>query len=176
MDINRVKYGGGRKGFEKEPYVFIGKDKERLYGKIITCCVCKKEYFTPTHRLKRGNTYCSPQCAGKKYAGEKSPKWAGGRILLQNGYIERTIPDNHPLKLKGKRYIAEHRFIMEKHIGRYLKPYELMHHLNGNKEDNRIENLALCSLKNHYEFIKKLQERIEKLESDVEFFLQKGER
>lgn len=52
------------------------------------------------------------------------------------------------LKRNGKR-IDEHRLMMQEHLGRKLERNEVVHHLNGDKSDNRVENLALMSLQEH---------------------------
>ena len=50
----------------------------------------------------------------------------------------------------GKRiFIDEHRLIMEKHLGRKLNKNEIVHHINGDKRDNRIENLQVMTLSEH---------------------------
>lgn len=73
---------------------------------------------------------------------EKSPVWKGGKTKLR-GYIQVLSP-NHPYA-NSKGYVFEHRLVMEKHIGRVLLPTEVVHHINENHEDNRIENLMLFS-------------------------------
>ena len=68
--------------------------------------------------------------------------WKGGKITyIQTGYI-RIYRPKHPLA-DHQGYVKEHRLIMEEKLGRYLKRNEVIHHINGNKSDNRIENLAL---------------------------------
>ncbi len=79
--------------------------------------------------------------------GAKSPNWKGGRIVKAKGYIEILTP-GHPNNANG--YVREHRLVMEKHLGRYLESYEQIHHKNGIKDDNRLENLEIVFKKEHF--------------------------
>lgn len=81
---------------------------------------------------------------------EKSPFWKGGKLTRGLGYVYIYMP-GHPnaTAYKGK-YIAEHRFVMANKIGRPLRNDEIVHHINGKKDDNRIENLELLTNKTHH--------------------------
>ena len=72
--------------------------------------------------------------------GDKHPDWKGGRILVGGYWYIWT--NTHPLRTKHN-YILEHRLVAEATIGRYLTRDEVVHHINGNREDNRPENLAV---------------------------------
>ena len=71
----------------------------------------------------------------------------GHKKKRQDGYIVVHYPD-HPNSTKSG-YVMEHKLVMEKHIGRYLEKDEVVHHKNGNRADNRIENLALMTFNEH---------------------------
>lgn len=70
--------------------------------------------------------------------------WTGGRHI-KNGYVEVVLSPDDPYiwMARLRRRIAEHRYVMAKHLGRCLESWEQVHHINGDKMDNRIENLQL---------------------------------
>lgn len=94
---------------------------------------------------------------GSDMKGEKNPmygkrkdrarQWKGGRKIRADGYVLVVAPDDHPFpadhKASGLKYILEHRYVMEQHLGRYLLPEEVVHHIDGNPSNNAIENLQL---------------------------------
>lgn len=86
-----------------------------------------------------GAVLCSYSC---RPTGEYSNAWKGGRIKTVDGYVQIYSP-GHPKVGKRNGYVREHVLVMEKKLGRYLKDGENIHHKNGIKDDNRIDNLEL---------------------------------
>lgn len=83
---------------------------------------------------------------GVKPTGSDSPYWRGGRSVTTEGYVLITIADDDPLvsmrQLKNP-VALEHRIVMARALGRPLFADENVHHINGDKMDNRLENLEL---------------------------------
>jgi len=93
-------------------------------------------------------------------SGDKCSNWRGGKHLLKTGYVT--------LRINGKN-IFEHRYVIENFLKRKLNKDEYVHHLNGIRNDNRIENLAVVSANNHEHgtLIKLQSKRIRELECVV---------
>ena len=101
-------------------------------GMIVSRGYCSMHY---TRFKKHGNT---ETIAGKR------AKWTE-KIIDDQGYVLLPIKD-HPNSRKGGHNggrVSEHRYVMSQYLGRPLFDNENVHHKNGDKTDNRIENLEL---------------------------------
>ena len=117
------------------------------------CKKCKKPYIvnlTP-HEYKEGiyRKHCSYKCSNSHIQTEKQNKERSKKL---NGRKQHqtliTFGKYKYVTINGKSY-PEHRFVMEQHLGRKLDSKEIVHHINGDRGDNRIENLEVVNHKRH---------------------------
>ena len=131
------------------------KSRSWLFDKYILSCMSIKEICTEfgyTHgTIYRWLTSSGIKTRSRgygaklwhiKHPGERTVNYyRGGRKLDSAGYMMIMNKEHPNTGVSG--YIREHRVVMEKHLGRYLLPTEVVHHIDGNKENNNIVNLLL---------------------------------
>ena len=113
---------------------------------IVICEGCKKEFPVKPKRIRKGKVrFCSMEC-------RKIIQYTG-RFVRSDGYVAIRV---------GNKFELEHRVIMAQNIGRPLEKHEHIHHRNGVKHDNRLENLELVGVGEHiskYHPCKKQEDR-----------------
>lgn len=79
-------------------------------------------------------------------SGSANPNFSGGKYVDDKGYV-RVLNTDHPYNNRG--YVYEHRLVVEEFLGRVLEPWEIVHHINEIKIDNRVDNLFLTTSGEH---------------------------
>ena len=103
-------------------------------------CECGTEKTVKGSNLTSGNTKSCGCLAGSKHR-QLREKGIFTKRTEKSGYVIMHYPEHHNAQKNGSLY--EHTYVMSEHLGRPLKPNENVHHINGVRDDNRIENLEL---------------------------------
>lgn len=152
----QIAWNKGKKHSE-ESKKKMSKSKKKYYQTHYQ--FFKNKHLSKKHKRKIGEankghpsymTKKTKQKISKALQREKSPFWKGGKIKNGEGYV--LIKNRkHPF-CNSMGYVRCSHLIMEKHLGRYLKLNEIVHHINGKVDDDRIENLKLFIRGQHTAF------------------------
>lgn len=142
------------------------------------CVICGREFYMKPSRIKRNTNgvVCSKECSiilrsqymsgtgNHQYGliGKLNSSYKGETTISNYGYVLVYCPD-HPFARKGNnRRILQHRLVIEANADKfddkyfttisgkkYLLPKYDVHHINENKQDNRIENLMIVTRSEH---------------------------
>lgn len=152
------------------------------------CPACRHEAYRAHNRQNERNLYRHPcpicnilidrksilcqRCwikkRGDRYKGLNRQRTGPHKQYTKaQGYIKQYCPD-HPY-CDNHGFVLQHRLVVEAEIERYLEREEIIHHLNGVRDDNRLQNLMIVKARSHtnWTYVKGLQRRIRDLEAQL---------
>lgn len=130
--------------YEHGEWWYVG-GRQRWRAGVRTCQGCGQEFpYKFRAASKPPPTFCSRECKVENlYDGVRTK--GGQRYLLER--VDRNSPFAVMAHKRNGRsvrpYVLQHRLVMARHIGRPLERWETVHHINGDRTDNRLENLQL---------------------------------
>ena len=147
--------------------------KGRANHVFYPCSKCGTLRWTPLcHKYE-----LCPKCVALGlHTEDKSGRWKGG-IKKSRGYVYIKIAEDDPMFVmvhgedRKRKVIAEHRLVVARVLGRPLTNEEVVHHINGIKDDNRPENLRVMHYQQHHSGLvaQELREELIKLQARVTF-------
>lgn len=124
----------------KDPLIDKPIKKKSKTGKYLVCENCGETFYRCPSEIKKGSyKYCSRDCGFTGQRGKLKnikPLEDKNWYVNRRGYLQTTV---------RRKRILRHRWVMEQHLGRKLKPSEKVRHLDGDKLNNDIDNLVIMS-------------------------------
>ena len=134
----------------------LGEIEMRKWGQAYIWAECKICGVARWTRRVKGVGYsncrpCTARADKNFKRGADSVRWKGGKYKDRDGYIRvyNKGMDVYTSMENSNGYIPEHRIVIAEHLGRCLEKWEFVHHKNGIKDDNTIDNLALTTSGTH---------------------------
>ena len=116
--------------------------ESRKRGENVKCPNCGEYHYLQQSKLKKEGNCCSRDCSISLYRGDNCNKYKGGKYVEKDtGVVFVNTPTNPTVS----NWYGEHRFVVSKFLGRVLLSQEFIIHINGDKTDNSIGNLFICT-------------------------------
>ncbi len=125
-------------------------EEDRLTGKHGYCIVCQQPVGYSSRRKPGDEIRCKDHNSGLLTKGHKRNGYAEDNIKFKGGWVNVWGYRERRVLLNGKNTrVLEHRYVMEQHLGTKLTYWTDVHHIDGNKTNNQIDNLQLLSKSEH---------------------------
>lgn len=149
------------KAKSKSGKVFDKKRKRKIYHLVCDNCGSNFERtsddFSPQRADNKYKHFCSKCGSTYGFAGKigsisiknRQESLMGSKSIDSSGYISLYVGPNYKYKNTYGGRIREHIYIVQEKMGRQLEKNEVIHHIDGDKKNNNIDNLDLCTVSEH---------------------------
>lgn len=125
---------------------YVQYQRKRGWTGSTSCQPCA---VRATSRRNKGRRNKHVAARNSRQGGSKHPNWKGGRYVAHDGYVMVSVVQGRTSKSGWSNYRKEHIVVIEEHLGRELTRKEVVHHVDGDKQNNALSNLWVSSQSEH---------------------------